>query len=57
VSTFSALAILERRHSGQWAAYYNGGNLPLATMLPGRYTACWVLCAVRVHQHQLPVAG
>ncbi|MEW5310172.1 MAG: hypothetical protein WDW38_001993 [Sanguina aurantia] len=34
VSTFSALAILHRRHTGAWAAYYNGGNIPLLQMLP-----------------------
>ncbi len=34
VSTFAALALLERRHRGQWAAYYNGGNLPIAPYLP-----------------------
>ena len=34
VSTFSALAMLERRHRGLWAAYYNGGNLPIAPYLP-----------------------
>ena len=32
VSTFSALAMLERRHRGQWAAYYNLGR--------GRATDC-----------------
>jgi hypothetical protein len=34
VSTFTALAIFQRRHRGQWAAYYNGGNIPLAEFLP-----------------------
>lgn len=34
VSTFAALAMLERRHRGLWAAYYNGGNLPVAPYLP-----------------------
>lgn len=45
VSTFSALAILERRHAGQWAAYYNGGNMPLTTMLPGLHQMPWVFTA------------
>ncbi|GLC41858.1 hypothetical protein PLESTM_001258700 [Pleodorina starrii] len=34
VSTFAALALLERRHQKLWAAYYNGGNLPVAPYLP-----------------------
>ena len=33
-STFSALAIAQRRHSGKWAAYYNGGDVPLARVVP-----------------------
>ncbi|KAG2452983.1 hypothetical protein HYH02_002320 [Chlamydomonas schloesseri] len=41
VSTFAALAMLERRHRGQWAAYYNGGNLPIAPYLPVHKMA-WV---------------
>lgn len=34
VSTFSALAILQRRWEGQWAGYYNGGDVPLVMMMP-----------------------
>ena len=34
VSTFSALAILQRRRQGRWAGYYNGGDIPLARVLP-----------------------
>ncbi|KAG2482987.1 hypothetical protein HYH03_018113 [Edaphochlamys debaryana] len=41
VSTFAALALLERRHLGQWAAYYNGGNVPIAPYLPVHKLA-WV---------------
>ncbi len=40
VSTFSALAMLERRHRGLWAAYYNGGNLPIAPYLPVHKVGC-----------------
>ena len=42
VSTFSSLLMLERRHRGQWAAYYNGGNVPLAVMLPPLMKMPWV---------------
>lgn len=35
VSTFSALAVLQRRHRGSWAAFYNGGNTPLTTLMGG----------------------
>ena len=42
VSTFSGLLMLERRHRGQWAAYYNGGNVPLAVMLPPLMKMPWV---------------
>jgi hypothetical protein len=34
VSTFSALAILQRRRAGRWAGYYNGGDVPLVTVFP-----------------------
>ena len=34
VSTFAALGMLERRHAGLWGAYYNGGNIPLVTVMP-----------------------
>jgi hypothetical protein len=34
VSTFSALAILQRRGAGRWAGYYNGGDIPLVQVLP-----------------------
>jgi hypothetical protein len=34
VSTFSALAIHQRRHAGRWASYYNGGNIPVAEFVP-----------------------
>ena len=45
VSTFSALAILERRWAGTLAGWYNGGNMPLeafgpATRLPVVF--CWL---------------
>ncbi|PNH02132.1 hypothetical protein TSOC_011920 [Tetrabaena socialis] len=42
VSTFSALALLERRHRGSPAAYYNGGNVPLAAVLPPLLRLPWV---------------
>ncbi|GAB4815033.1 hypothetical protein N2152v2_002079 [Parachlorella kessleri] len=41
VSTFSALAILEREHQGTWASYYNMGDIPLAAFLP-LYRMPWV---------------
>ncbi|KAI8467661.1 MAG: hypothetical protein J3K34DRAFT_523549 [Monoraphidium minutum] len=41
VSTFSALLILERRASGAWAGYYNGGGLPLAEFVP-LFATPWV---------------
>ncbi|KAI7840392.1 hypothetical protein COHA_005893 [Chlorella ohadii] len=41
VSTFSALLILERRHHGRFAAYYNGGDIPLEYHLP-LYRMPWV---------------
>lgn len=41
VSTFSALAILERRRGSRWAGYYNGGNIPLASFIP-LYSTPWV---------------
>ncbi|GAB4815901.1 hypothetical protein N2152v2_002947 [Parachlorella kessleri] len=34
VSTFSALLIMERAHSGKFAAYYNGGMIPLRQFVP-----------------------
>ncbi|GAB4815902.1 hypothetical protein N2152v2_002948 [Parachlorella kessleri] len=34
VSTFSALLIMERAHSGKFAAYYNGGMIPLKQFVP-----------------------
>ncbi|KAG2445065.1 hypothetical protein HYH02_008932 [Chlamydomonas schloesseri] len=42
VSTFAALAMLERRRAGRWAAYYNGGNIPLASVLPLLHRLPWV---------------
>ncbi len=33
-ATFTALALMERRHRGRWSAHYNGGNVPLAPYLP-----------------------
>lgn len=42
VSTFASLAMLERRHRGLWAGYYNGGNVPLASMLPPLARMPWV---------------
>ncbi|KXZ50966.1 hypothetical protein GPECTOR_14g21 [Gonium pectorale] len=42
VSTFAALGLMERRHAGRWAAYYNGGNVPLASMLPQLHRMPWV---------------
>jgi hypothetical protein len=41
VSTFSALAILQRRQAGRWAGYYNGGDIPLVQVLP-LFTTPWV---------------
>jgi hypothetical protein len=41
VSTFSALAILQRRHAGAWAGYYNGGDVPLVQVLP-LFSTPWV---------------
>jgi len=34
VSTFSALAIMERWHADRFATYYNGGNIPLEMFIP-----------------------
>ena len=34
VSTFSALAIYQRRYLARWSSYYNSGNVPLAEFLP-----------------------
>ncbi|KAL6753995.1 hypothetical protein V8C86DRAFT_404853 [Haematococcus lacustris] len=42
VSTFTALAMLERRQRGKWAAYYNGGNIPITSVLPGLHRLPWV---------------
>ncbi|GIL68281.1 hypothetical protein Vafri_21570 [Volvox africanus] len=42
VSTFTALGLLERRRRGQWAAYYNGGNIPLVSLMPGLHRLPWV---------------
>jgi len=42
VSTFSALALLERRHHGRWAIYYNDGNIPLTFPLPILHKMPWV---------------
>ncbi|KXZ42749.1 hypothetical protein GPECTOR_120g416 [Gonium pectorale] len=42
VSTFAALGLMERRHRGKWAAYYNGGNIPLASVLPLLHRLPWV---------------
>ena len=42
VSSFSALLMLERRHHGLWATYYNGGNIPLTDFLPPLYRLPWV---------------
>ncbi|KAG2430860.1 hypothetical protein HXX76_009834 [Chlamydomonas incerta] len=42
VSTFAALGMLERRRAGRWAAYYNGGNIPLASVLPLLHRLPWV---------------
>jgi hypothetical protein len=41
VSTFSALAILQRRQAGLWAGYYNGGDIPLVQVLP-LFSTPWV---------------
>jgi len=46
VSTFSALLIMERAHSGKFAAYYNGGMIPLKQFVP--------LYQVRACMRQLP---
>jgi len=42
VSTLSALALLERRHNGRWATYYNDGNIPLTIPLPILHKMPWV---------------
>lgn len=42
VSTFSALLIMQRRHSGRYAAYYNGGTLPLAQWMPF-FKLAWIV--------------
>jgi len=42
VSTFSALALLERRHHRRWAIYYNEGNIPLTYPLPVLHKMPWV---------------
>lgn len=42
VSTFAALGLVERRHRGRWAAYYNGGNIPLASVMPPLHRLPWV---------------
>lgn len=42
VSTFSGLLIIERRHLGRHASYYNGGTLPLAQWLPF-YKLAWIV--------------
>jgi hypothetical protein len=34
VSTFSALLLMERRQQSRWAAYYNGGRIPLERYFP-----------------------
>jgi hypothetical protein len=34
VSTFSAVALYQRRYNGQWASYYNTGNIPLSQFIP-----------------------
>ncbi len=65
VSTFSALALLERRRHGRWSAYYNGGNLPLAPYLPVHKVG-WCCCVssvcvlrvlVRLSQRAQPPSG
>eukprot|EP00798_Chlamydomonas_sp_ICE-L_P015288 gene15288-21372_t len=42
VSTFSAIAMLERRHHSRWAAYYNTGNVPITAFLRGLHRLPWV---------------
>ncbi len=42
MSTFAALGLVERRHRGRWAAYYNGGNIPLASVMPPLHRLPWV---------------
>lgn len=42
VSSFAALALVERRHLGRWAAYYNGGDIPMAQILPVVHKLPWV---------------
>lgn len=42
VSSFAALGLLERRHLGRWAAYYNGGDIPMAQILPVVHKLPWV---------------
>jgi hypothetical protein len=41
VSTFSALLLLQRQHSGQLSTWYNGGGIPLEHFIP-LYTVPWV---------------
>ena len=41
VSSFSALLILERQRAAAWAAYYNGGNIPMSAAVP-LYKLPWV---------------
>lgn len=59
VSTFSAAAILERRRSGRWAGYYNGGDIPLVQVFP-LFDLPWVFtfnrCGVTLARLQRPHA-
>ena len=41
VSSFTAILILERQKVGAWAAYYNGGNIPMSGAVP-LYKLPWV---------------
>lgn len=34
VSVSSALLLMQRWHAGKFATYYNGGNIPLESVMP-----------------------
>jgi hypothetical protein len=50
VSSFSALAILEREHRNLWASYYNMGDIPLAAFIPF-YKMPWVFTYTGASPH------
>eukprot|EP00955_Chlamydomonas_euryale_P115223 366336-Chlamydomonas_euryale.AAC.14 len=57
VSTFAALLIMERRSAGKWAAYYNGGNIPLSQFIPGMLRLPWVFAHTDHGSHSTSTAG